>query len=704
MSQAFIRRVCLQHVTSDTKLPLDFSPASGLVLEPFCEGVAVEPPYPELSAAGILHSNNFVPYSKPTEDSHHYIHLRAEDVVHFQRHHRHVRYSVVPKGQDGSPDAKMPPAITEDEHVQVKSSDPGVTVDMHDDRRSVANSKTEDEGDLDRTFTPMSVTPATSRLTGTREIKETPKRRDPTEEDAPFSTAQEPPPEAVGDGPPPQPSSDSSSEIVVIGEAAEADGASSPIVQAQKQRADRAKQGQAAASHIQSVSEADIEMASTSKTPKESSGRRRRRTTPARPLASADNENVLKFEQGVLVGDSDKSEPQNSPSTSPALFPNGRAYEAAARSLSNKRKAVHEPDDAVGAITKTRKISTLEEDDGEQGEEVPPASARTHASAKAATGQDCESTGDAGPARNDGDLVTAGEESDDDGPSQVPAGPTASSSRLPKAAHTEEGEGEGEEIVAKPRKKSAAQTRSSPEVIMAPLRARGATSKTPTETPSSTATSSFSGKPPKLLISQFKPSAGLAKFMRSQGALTIENVPTRRTNFVCVVKSDKKLTKTPKVLRSLALGKQVVTERWINDSAAAKELLDPAAFVHEELAATIDIDRRRLFSGKVLFFTNAAVQEYGADNWFEMKQLATEAGACSVDSGTATKGGRMTGRNTIVYLGVDKDEDVTALMKDYDRVVYHKDIIKEAVVSGELHLDDGTHQFTATAVEENGRR
>lgn len=624
--------------------------------------VTVEPPHRD--AATASDGRWVVPPSNAAEQSHHYIHLRPDDVVHFEAHNLQIRYSLQ-KSPDPLTAIAMPPAVFDMEGVQVKSSDPQRPANDAEANLQ-SDSETEDEaaGDADRTNTPAEVTPATSRPAATNEIKETP-HQDADGEDPPFSTAVNDLDDgALEDAPPGN--GGPSSEIVPMGDLPD-----SPAARAGQKRVARAKRSQeASASRIQSFSDNDFP--SSPAPPRATYGKSSRRNTPNR---DAETGSTAKAGQKESV----KSDPPSVPPTSQVLYPNGRAFEAASRSIPKKRKVDSDADKGEPIVKKVRKVSAAEEDEVES---EPPDAA--------------------------GEAEAEGESDDDDGPSQIPAGPRVSSGRLPRVARSDESS--GDEIAVKSKKASARQ-KSSPEVVVRPQRGSKSASKTPAAaslTPTSTATSSLPGKPPKVIISNvandYKDNSALTKFMKSQGSSLIDSVPSRRTNFLCMVKAHPKLMKTPKVLRSLALGKQVVTERWIEESKSSGELLDPADFIHAEVADSVGLDRRQLFSGKVVYFTNAVVKEYGSDNWSEMKALATEAGASSVESGTGDKGGTMTGRNSIVYIGTNDDADATTLIEDYSRVVYHKDMVKDAVVSGELDLEDGKYRLKAGKVKKAGRR
>ena len=358
------------------------------------------------------------------------------------------------------------------------------------------------------------------------------------------------------------------------------------------------------------------------------------------------------------------------PTTSQTNFPNGASYEAARRS-----------------VTKKRPVAELDDEPSVDAQEAQSGKRRKTMNAPETTVD--ENEGDVGG----GDDSETDEEEDDDGPSQIEAGPRVSSA-LPKAANMYESD---EEVTVKPKKSNL---KSSPQVIIDAQRKNRNTRNSASKTPNSTPSSSLAGKPPKVLVSNidgdYGPKSALTKFMTAQGLTVVDAVLSRHTNFVCVVKDSNSLLKTSKVLRSLALGKKIVTERWLIDSQEEGELLDPAAFIHPDVADSMDAARGDLFSGRILFFTEAAVREYKT-KWNDMKALLKDAGASEVKNGYAGKGGTMVGRTAVIYIGTKNDRDASALISEYGRDVYDKEFIKDTIVSGVLDLDDDTHKLVAGA-------
>ena len=241
--------------------------------------------------------------------------------------------------------------------------------------------------------------------------------------------------------------------------------------------------------------------------------------------------------------------------------------------------------------------------------------------------------------------------------------------------------------------KRSTQPNSSPVVVVPAQRTakkRTAASNSP---PSSAASSMLTGKVPHILLSNDSAcrKGATAAFLKKQGATIIDDVKTRRTHFVCVLKGDR-LTTTAKVLRSLALGKLVVTEDWITESKKAGYLLEPEDFVHEDLLPTMNIDRRTVFQDKNLFFTKALVKAYGK-GWKDIQDLAKEAGASHIEEGdSGTFGVLKEGRTEVICFGKEADDaDVLRLQKTHHVKVYHKNLLTQSMLKGELDFDGEEH-------------
>lgn len=276
----------------------------------------------------------------------------------------------------------------------------------------------------------------------------------------------------------------------------------------------------------------------------------------------------------------------------------------------------------------------------------------------------------------------------DDPADQTPTGSaqsTRSSGRLKKPTRqspeqdTEaeveaDSEADADEITVASRKKR----KTSPQVV---IKQRNS------ETPSNTAVSPMIGKTPKVLLSR---DSGLrksaSKWLKDQGSEILDDVKSRRSHFICVVDGS---LKTAKVLRSLALGKQVVTENWITDSKKAGQFLDPDDYVHPDVREHASTGRHRLFHGRTLFFTNTLADKVYMNGWQDIQSLMKEAGASSVHKGSSADFAQHLGRQPVLCFGADNnDADVGRLQTQHSCIVYHKALISHALISGELDLDD----------------
>jgi len=206
-------------------------------------------------------------------------------------------------------------------------------------------------------------------------------------------------------------------------------------------------------------------------------------------------------------------------------------------------------------------------------------------------------------------------------------------------------------------------------------------SKTPTAAPSSTA---LLVKVSKVLLSKIKLASKQVKFLEKQGVRVVEEIPSVGSNFICVTHAGE-LGTTAKLLRSLALGKAIVTDEWVTQSKAAGYLLPTTNFIHEAIAPTMQADRRHLFQSRTLFFTNLLVQQYD-DGWPSVEALARDAGASRVEKGTARKGADLTPRRDIIYFGCNEkgDHDAVSLVETEGKVVFGKDMLTQSVLRGVL--------------------
>jgi hypothetical protein len=207
-------------------------------------------------------------------------------------------------------------------------------------------------------------------------------------------------------------------------------------------------------------------------------------------------------------------------------------------------------------------------------------------------------------------------------------------------------------------------------------------------TPQSSTPHSSGNAPTKVLLSKsdYAEDTKAKNWLKKHGAsVDDKKIPGKRTNFVCVVPVGE-LVATPKVLRSVALGKRVVTDQWVKLSIEQGQLLGLDEYVHDDLAPTMDVDRSNLLDGKALFITSALEKRYGED-FTHIKELATALGAHRVEVGAAKKTNGMSDRATI-FLGLDHDDpDAKKLVEEDGRAVCQKNLLTHSILQGELLLD-----------------
>ncbi|TKA73215.1 hypothetical protein B0A55_07772 [Friedmanniomyces simplex] len=211
-------------------------------------------------------------------------------------------------------------------------------------------------------------------------------------------------------------------------------------------------------------------------------------------------------------------------------------------------------------------------------------------------------------------------------------------------------------------------------------------------------TPALDGANPQILLSgSVKDNTPLIKWLKSRKTPLIDAIPANRTtHFICVVPEKRKLATSAKVLRSLAMGKFIVTEDWLKDSKARGVLLDPPDYVHPE----VDVDphvvagRGRLFEGKRVFFTERLCGEYGEGGWRDVRDLVMDAGAEGEEQGEEA---------VVVFLGAGEgDPDVARLRDELGCRVYGKGLLARSLMRGWLDLEGG--EFVLGAAGGKGER
>ena len=721
------RKASVEHVSNFISTLTSFlEPVTlSLMLEPLVRGVSVELP-PSSKCARLFDSDRIsVPQSRGRER--HYTHLRPEDTINFSQ--QGLKVAIMTEIPDSSP----PPSsgveqndfITASEQVmhsasaeiQVKSSNVEQGMATVGDDEDMSDPSDED---LDQPLTERSaktpaaneLTPATSRPTEPT-IMETPHERgelkgnedhpqENSDNDEPYSTARDAPTgNALAANEPNQYIADSDSPTVqrkmkltarfnrVARDSSAAPSEADPNPTSTVEDSPDADPTSTIEGTSASDNEAEKEVF---KTPvKTTYGRQRAKGTlprasqKSRRIATAPAKLPDDDFHDPDIANATDGEPGKSPiitGTSEPLDSGDMAFEAAGRTVpgwSGKRRISEEEDEGAGMVVskkrKTRSSKAVSEDKQADREnlEIPEATAPQDSTPE--------------------EMATKVAK-----PAQA-----AKKGRGPKPQLRQTQESADEVVVAQPSVSSKKGRKSSSPIVVVHTQRASKRLIRASETPSSSATSSvLTGKVPSILLSSesaLRKSCG--KWLKQQGATMIDDVKARRANFVCVVKDDKHKLTTAKVLRSLALGKLVVTEKWITESKKAGQLLEPDEFVHPKVKHTISDDRRSMFEGMNLFFTKTLVNDVYKAGWDDIQALAKEAGASHVEKIESGTFGQLKGSLRIVCFGHDKDDvDLPRLIGQQGCTIYHKDFLTHSIIAGELDLDDEEYKLSAGATME----
>lgn len=608
------------------------------MLQPYANNVYVEsPPSEDLPIV----DRTYVPSCKANPNTRRQIYLRSGDVIHFEDDGCLLAISAAKLDHSTTTSFAEGVDLGAAAEVQVKSSittGPGAA--------ALGDDETEDEDDLDATVnTPLGAeesTPATSGPTEGLAVKDTPSRPFSRESNHIFSTAQ-----------------DNLRSPNFIGDSNDADN-STPAARAGAGKGKRAKADVPEDAESQFVFPRDKGQTTYGNTPKSKRHAKdeiiespSRSDLPSEPLGDA----TIKVAPGP-------------------------------RRSSNRIK--DEEDTAVTMSSPNRKRSLADTDGEEEEDNAPPASTAPPTKKLRGRGRPAkEPKAVKTPRKQSGKPLRRPSKAakvDDD--EEEVAEPPSSSGKLKRPSRKSVTKAEIDEE-ADDEKVSVAALRRKPN-LSPDLDPRS------NSTPQSSATT-HSGKPPTKTIlssSKFANDKKAANWLKKHGApIDDKKIPGKGSNFVCVV-GNGVLSTTAKVLRSVALGKKVVTDEWLKDCMDKDQLLDLDPYVHDDLADTMTVPRSKLLEGKALFVTSTLEKTYG-QGFADIKELAAAVGSHRVDSGTAKNTHGMSD-STTVFLGDDGDDpDAMKLTQEEGRTVFSKNLLAQSIIRGELLVNDDEFKWTA---------
>lgn len=209
----------------------------------------------------------------------------------------------------------------------------------------------------------------------------------------------------------------------------------------------------------------------------------------------------------------------------------------------------------------------------------------------------------------------------------------------------------------------------------------------------------YSGPPPSVLFSSNttvdnKPH--LMGFLNHQGGRKVDAV--KDCNILCVGPGE--LRKTGKLLLAVALGKDVIKDKWLIDSARQGRLLPPTSYLAEDpdretewgVKLEDSVARGKLgvkpFAGWTIYFTPTLKKELGS-GFLELKELALLVGANAVHP-KIPNGAEHSPKTLVLASEHDKD---ASLLEEAGWTCYSKDVISLSILRGRFDHESGEFQI-----------
>ncbi|KAF1918500.1 hypothetical protein BDU57DRAFT_473184 [Ampelomyces quisqualis] len=184
------------------------------------------------------------------------------------------------------------------------------------------------------------------------------------------------------------------------------------------------------------------------------------------------------------------------------------------------------------------------------------------------------------------------------------------------------------------------------------------------------------------------------KFLRKQGGSLVDSVKDA-FNILCV--RDGELHKTPKVLKAIATGTPIVTDKWLTDSAKINHFLAVDTYIPTAPKQEKEWDFKLKdvigqpqtpFKGYILHFTTSAHALYKP--FTEIEQICKAAGAEKITKKRMDKSD-----NVIVLAAEEDDKEAEKFVQDGARC-YYRGIIPKSIVRGNFELDSDEFRVGAS--------
>ena len=202
-------------------------------------------------------------------------------------------------------------------------------------------------------------------------------------------------------------------------------------------------------------------------------------------------------------------------------------------------------------------------------------------------------------------------------------------------------------------------------------------------------------------------SRAFMKFLKQQGIVKVHSVP--QCTVLCVGKGE--LKKTSKLIMAIMLGKEVITDEWVTESARCNEIQNLKEYLAQDpereqewrfnIREAVERGRQGLeiLQDWTVIFTASAKKEVGKNGFSDLKEIATYAGAESVSTTLPKKPPEELPFTLVIGTVADVDTPALAKWKCYTR-----DIIGLSVLRGRLEIDSEEFLIQKPAQEKGSRK
>jgi BRCA1 C Terminus (BRCT) domain len=199
--------------------------------------------------------------------------------------------------------------------------------------------------------------------------------------------------------------------------------------------------------------------------------------------------------------------------------------------------------------------------------------------------------------------------------------------------------------------------------------------------------------------------ANLMKFLEKHGVHVATKVD-ETIDYLCV--GNGSLKKTPKLLLAVALGKPVVSDKWVLDSVSKKGRLPLSDYFASDLGREKELGvdetwssgeaRTDLLKDVILYMTPKVKESY-AEEFKTVQKIVKIMGAKKVTSSPARD---VKAVENLVVLGLPKGDTDAITLDEMDITVYDKDMLHMAILRGKLELDSDEFKITPVAGAQKG--